>query len=415
MRLLDNSKREPLYTPAMLMLTIIVGISFSGLGFVAPLRALYGRELGATSVEIALMTSSFLLGGFLASPVIGWLADRFGYRRILWIGLVAHTLLMLAYIPTQEPLLLLVLRALEGIASASVLPPARALVNVAAPRTRQGEALGVLSAAQAGGILLGPVAGTLLASQVGYAPSFLLASALLGLSVVTVIFLPTHSKRQENSAAALARPVTFAGLFTRPLLLAYLLQLIVQVTQGVISALWSLYMLDRGASLPAIGLSFTTFALPLIFLTPLSGRLSDRYGRYWQVVVGVLLFGIVFCLYGQRLSVLWLLIISVLEGTAAAITRGALDGLLADVAPSDAKGKVQANFSAAGTLGSFIGATIAGVLYTFAPGVPFVSAGILCLAAFGALFLPGIVRLFPMKQTIYSDKRNVVDEVKEIL
>jgi len=284
MQMLRNSKREPLYTPAMLMLILIVGISFSGLGFVAPLRALYGRELGATSIEIALLTSSFLLAGFLASPMIGWLADRFGYRRILWVGLVAHTLLMLAYIPVQNPLLLLALRALEGIASVSVLPPARALVNVAAPRTRQGEALGVLSASQAGGILLGPVIGTLLASRVGYAPSFLIASALLALSVIAVIFLPRDSQL-KSTTAALESPVAFAGLFTRQLLLAYLLQLIVQTTQGVISALWSLYMLDRGASLPAIGLSFTTFALPLIFLTPLSGRFSDRHGRYWQIVV----------------------------------------------------------------------------------------------------------------------------------
>src|SRR5579859_1749000 len=414
MQMLRNSKREPLYTPAMLMLILIVGISFSGLGFVAPLRALYGRELGATSIEIALLTSSFLLAGFLASPMIGWLADRFGYRRILWVGLVAHTLLMLAYIPVQNPLLLLVLRALEGIASVSVLPPARALVNVAVPRTRQGEALGVLSASQAGGILLGPVIGTLLASRVGYAPSFLIASALLALSVIAVIFLPRDSQL-KSTTAALESPVAFAGLFTRQLLLAYLLQLIVQTTQGVISALWSLYMLDRGASLPAIGLSFTTFALPLIFLTPLSGRFSDRHGRYWQIVVGLLLFGIVFCLYGQPLSVLWLLIISMIEGTAAAVMRGALDGLLADVAPGSAKGKVQANFSASGTLGSFIGATFAGVLYAFAPGAPFVSAGILCLATFAALFLPGIVRLFPGRSAASSDEVVAVDEVKKIL
>lgn len=95
--------------------------------------------------------------------------------------------------------------------------------------------------------------------------------------------------------------------------------------------------------------------------------------------------------------------------------RGALDGLLADVAPGSAKGKVQANFSASGTLGSFIGATFAGVLYAFAPGAPFVSAGILCLATFAALFLPGIVRLFPGRPVASSDEVVAVDEVKKIL
>src|SRR5947209_17597326 len=57
-----------IYTPAILMLIFIVGVSFLGLGFVMPLRALYGREIGASSTEIGLMTGSFLLAGFIASP-----------------------------------------------------------------------------------------------------------------------------------------------------------------------------------------------------------------------------------------------------------------------------------------------------------------------------------------------------------
>lgn len=199
----------------MLMLILVVGISFMGLGFIMPLRALYGRELGASSVEIALMTSVFLLAGFVASPPMGWLADRFGYRRILWVGLLVHALLMLAYIPVQHPLLLIGLRGLEGIASASVLPPARALANVIAPRSRQGEALGVLSAAQAASILLGPVAGSLLASQVGYTPSFLVASGSLVLAIAATLLLPgrarsaeysEHSERDERGASPVKAP-----------------------------------------------------------------------------------------------------------------------------------------------------------------------------------------------------------------
>jgi MFS family permease len=147
MRQLAGGKRDTIYTPAVLMLVIIVGISFLGLGLVMPLRALYGRQIGASSTEIGLMTASFLLAGFLASPPVGWLADRFGYKNVLWIGLLLHALLMLAYIPVQDPVLLIGLRALEGIASVSVLPPTRAMMNSIAPRTRQGEALSLLSSA----------------------------------------------------------------------------------------------------------------------------------------------------------------------------------------------------------------------------------------------------------------------------
>jgi len=403
-----EKKREAVYTPTLLLLILIVGISYLGLGFIIPLRALYGRNIGATSIEIGLMTSSFLIAGFFAFPAVGWLADRFSYRRILWIGLLAHVFLMLAYIPVQNPVLLIALRALEGIESASVLPSARALVNATAPRTRQGEALGVLSASQAVGILIGPVVGSFLANQVGYTPSFLLAGALLGLGTCTCIFLPSPGKRDDGATVTITPHLAIQGLFTRPLLLVYTIQLILQTTQGVVTAIWSLYMLDLGASLPVIGLSYTVFAVPIILLTPISGRLTDRYGRYWMITLGMLLFGTIFCLYSLHFSIIWLLFLSTMEGVSSAIIRSAIDGLLADVTQPGVKGKVQANFSASGTLGSFLGATLAGILYTFAPGVPFLVVGLLCLCTLCILFLPGIVRLFPINTRVSSEKMTTV-------
>jgi MFS family permease len=58
-----------------------------------------------------------------------------------------HATLMIASIYVQNPVMLIGLRGLEGIASVSVLPPTRALMNTLAPREGQGEALGLLSAA----------------------------------------------------------------------------------------------------------------------------------------------------------------------------------------------------------------------------------------------------------------------------
>lgn len=403
-------ERARIYTPAMLLLILIVGISFMGLGFMMPLRAAYGRQIGASSIELGFMASTFLLAGFCAAPFVGGLADRFGYRRILAIGLFCHMLLMLAYIPVQNPLLLIALRIVEGIVSASVLPPARALVNVMAPSTRQGEALGVVSAAQAVGILLGPMAGTVLASAVSYTLAFLFACVSFGLAWIAALFLPGV----ERSAEAAGRDFSllhFRGLFTRPLLLAYLLQLVQQGMQGVLAAVWTIYMLDRGASLPVIGLTFVTFALPLVVLTPFIGRLSDRYGRYWFTVMGLLLYSVIYIVYSLQLSPFWLVIVSVIEGLAVSIIQGGVNGLLADVTPGGVKGKVQANFSAAGTLGAFFGATAAGFLYIWKPGMPFAAAGIAGLLALAGLFVPAVVHLFPVVSGAHQEA--MVDEVRE--
>ncbi len=392
---LSKNRRVSIYTFPVLVLIITVGVSYLGLGLVMPLRALYGRQIGASSAEIGLMTTSFLLAGFLATPGIGWLSDRSGYKNVLWIGLLLHAVLMIAYIFVQDPVILIGLRGLEGIASVSVLPPTRALMNMLAPRDRQGEALGLLSAAQTTGILIGPAVGALLASQTGYTLSFIIASIPLVIAaIVTIIFLPNRQK-QHDAPSAFSRKDTFAELFTRPLVLTYALQIVLMISMGVVMAIWSLYMLDRGATLPLIGLSYTTFALPIIFTAPISGRLSDRYGRYWLFLSGMLLIGVIFCLYSLPSVTAWpIIFISIAEGIVTSIARSSLDGLLADIIPQDARGKVQANYAAAGLIGNLIGATAAGLLYGYSTGLPSFIVGLICFGACLILLLPGIARMF---------------------
>lgn len=419
MHTLPENKRETIYTFPVLVLIITVGISFLGLGFIMPLRALYGRQLGASSAEIGLMTTSFLLAGFLATPLIGWLADRVGYKNVLWIGLLMHAALMIAYIYVQDPVMLIGLRGLEGIASVSVLPPTRALMNALAPRERQGEALGLLSAAQTAGIMIGPAAGALLASQAGYTLSFLIASIPLVLAaIVTIIFLPNRGKQEKASSSTEPRN-KFSELFSRPLILTYSLQVILMIGNGVVMAIWSLYMLDRGASLPLIGLSYTTFALPIIITAPLSGRLSDRYGRYWLFLSGMLLTGVIFCLYSLPSVTAWpIIFISIAEGIVTSVARSSLDGLLADFIPHDALGKVQANYTAAGLIGNLIGATAAGLLFEYSTGLPFLVEGFLLLATSLILLIPGISRVFLTArrnlQTKLPNQESVEEAMAEI-
>ncbi|GAC1502177.1 MAG: MFS transporter [Ktedonobacteraceae bacterium] len=402
---MQRGEKSPvaLYTPITLLLIIIVGLSFLGLGFVMPLRALYGREVGASSVEIGAMSFSFLLAGFLVTPLIGWLTDRVSYRSILAVGLLLHMGVVLTYIAIQTPLPFIALRGIEGIAAAAVLPPARALMNSTAPRSRQGEALGLISAAQTFGILIGPAVGAILASQTGYVLSFLIAALPLGIAAgVTFFLLPAaRSRARAESQAQLERPEGLerraSRLFSPALTLAYILQFLFYIANGVAISIWSLYMLDRGASLPIIGLSYTTFALPIILIAPIAGRLSDRYGRYWLMLLGLACGGSVFCIYSLPLTSLWIVIISVLEGSAIALSRSALDGYVADVMPGDKKGKVQANYNAAGTAGSLFGSAAAGILYLYSAGLPFLVEGLLYLATVLVLLLPGLARIFGRK------------------
>jgi MFS family permease len=79
-----ESRADSLYTPPILTLLVVVAISYPGVGFLSPLYALYMRDIGASSVDIGLMTSAFLLAGFLAASPLGWASDMYRHRSILW-------------------------------------------------------------------------------------------------------------------------------------------------------------------------------------------------------------------------------------------------------------------------------------------------------------------------------------------
>ncbi len=154
-------------------------------------------------------------------------------------------------------------------------------------------------------------------------------------------------------------------------------------------------MQDRGASLLLIGLSYAAFALAAAALAPVAGRISDRYGRWHPLLAGLVLAGVVYCVYGLRLPPGWIIGLMLIEGAGLAVARAATDGFLADHVPQGFQGRIHARFSAAGTAGSLVGATASGFLYAVEPGAPLLAMGLLyLLVAMAWLVVPAIRHLF---------------------
>jgi MFS family permease len=114
-----------------------------------------------------IQTFGIFAAGYLARPlggvVFGHFADRFGRKRMftLSILLMATPTLLIACLPTYQtiglaaPVLLLLMRLLQGIAVGGELTGAWVFVGEHAPPRRYGLGLGVLTAGLNGGIVLG--------------------------------------------------------------------------------------------------------------------------------------------------------------------------------------------------------------------------------------------------------------------
>ena len=129
-----------------------------------------GRELGFGADDLQWVVTAYVLafGGFLVAG--GRAADLIGARRAFTIGLAGFTAASLACGLAPTGWVLIAARVLQGLAAALLTPAALALLNaVTEPGAARRRAVGIWTAAAAGGGASGWVLGGLLTEYAGLA------------------------------------------------------------------------------------------------------------------------------------------------------------------------------------------------------------------------------------------------------
>ncbi|MFF4936001.1 MFS transporter [Micromonospora sp. NPDC000729] len=132
-------------------------------------------DLGATGVEQLWIIDvyAFLTAGFLIT--MGGLGDRIGRRRILLVGAAAFGLMSLLAAYSTTPEMLILARALMGVAGATVMPSALALIsNMFRDPQQMGLAIAVFIGCFMGGAAVGPVVGGAMLTSFWWGSIFLI-------------------------------------------------------------------------------------------------------------------------------------------------------------------------------------------------------------------------------------------------
>jgi MFS family permease len=372
----------------LLAVSFAVAAAYSGIGMVGPVRVLYAQQQGASLGIIGAMASAYLIANFVAQYPTGWLADRWGRRRMMAAGLVAQALLAVAYIVVVDPLLFVGLRVVEGLAAASVLPAARALIADAVPDKERGRAYGFFSACFNFGFLLGPALGGLLAG-ISYASAFW-GSALCRLAALAIVLLFLPGAPVPTAAApARATGARRLALFRLPLVGAYILAFGDYLFLGFDQALLPLWMHDHlGASVAVIGLAYVAWAIPGVVAAPVGGRIADRSRRSGLILLCGLSQVPLYVVYGLATSI-WLVVgFFAINAVLYAGIQPAVDAHVAVASPAEARARVQGMYSAVGLVGAFAGATLLTPLYSLDFRLPLFVLGAgygLCVLAGGLL------------------------------
>lgn len=395
-------RRRLLRNPMLLAVSLTVFASFSGLGMVNTVRVLYAQSHGASLGIISAMGSAYLIANFVFQYPAGWLADHWGRRQVMIVGLIAQATLTLLYLFVNDPILFIALRFLEGLAAAGIVPSARALITDSIPTDQQGEAFGIFNAFFNAGFLLGPGLGGLLATT-GFASAFI-GAILFRVAAIVLLLTMVRAAGRKELRAALVPPITgaltgaltgirkgkltflFKTLLTLPLIGAYLIIFGDFFYLGFDQTLLPIWLHDHlGASVAVIGLVYVSWSIPNILLSTLGGRMADRKQRSLLILVFGLAQVPIYIGYGLANTVIVVLILSIIHGVVYAFIQPALDSQVAASSARNARAQIQGFYSAIGFIGAFAGASGFTPLYAINFRLPLFAMG----TVFGICVLVG--------------------------
>lgn len=402
----------------ILPLLLAEGTVWVGFGALLPVLPLYFTEHGVDLPTLGVVAAAWPAANLVGAPLFGWLADRTSRKAMMVVGLVLSAAFTVGPVLLVGPLAFMALRALAGLAAAIYDPAARGYLVDANPPERQGETFGLYGSAQMGGLMIGPAIGEFAAAVTNQttivfwvAGATLIASALVILvrvpNLQRMVHLPGEAGREAEAAT---RPV---GLINLLLVAAIAFNVGSYFAGGTYEVIWSLYLTSLGAGLGAIGLTFLTFALPVMLLSPVLGRFIDHQGGFLALVGGMA--GVAICGLAYPLipEVWFVVVLGLVEGTAFAFLSPALFLLVARASPPGRSSTAQGLFGAAGTVGTIVASLGAGLLADIDLRYPFYATGLGAMTALLVGLAIGRRRLWDAMQPRLGSQGPAVDETGE--
>lgn len=349
MQLSDSSKGN--WKVVLAVMFVVQMLSVVGFACIMPFLPLYVHALGTVtfvseSLCTALVYSGQALTMMLASPLWGYLADRYGRKvmveRATFGG--AIVLLLMAFPRSAEELVLL--RMVQGGIS-GILGAANALVAASVPRAKSGFAMGLMQVSMGLGFALGPLVGGVLADLFGYRSVFYFTAPLLLMAGVLVWrfvdeqFVPRkiEGKRFSNIFGAWARVSRTPGVS-----LLYLLRFINQSGRIIYFPILPLFLLtlienpDNINSYTGIVISVASISTALFSVA--IGRLGDRSSHQKMVILCLFSAGVTFLFQSLVQSGWQLVVLQLFYGIALGGIITSISAMLATFTEKGDEGTV---------------------------------------------------------------------------
>ncbi len=372
------------------ILAISIFSASLGQGLVVPLLPAYAHGLGATSLKIGLIFAAFPLAMTFAMPIVGRLSDAKGRKPFIVWGLFFYFLTSIAFTFSKDVNALILIRFLQGLASAMITPVTRAYTGDITPNGKEGMAMGLLNASSHGGLSAGPLLGGLMKDAYGIQASFLSMGLVCFVGfLASILLLPPAGKERLTPRRA--------SLYLKTLLRdRYIAGLLLHSFASTMcaGAAWTfgpmIADVEFNMSGVAIGLYLTVSIVIMALLTTPMGMLADRFGKRPFMAVGGVATACSMILFTQMREVWHLYEVSILLASGIGISGPAIMGMAVVIGRKHgAMGAIVSLVTMSEAAGWVVGPTLAGFImdHVGMPAAFLGGAAFMALAAVLVLFL----------------------------
>jgi multidrug resistance protein len=180
------------------VLLFIAVINSMGFGIIIPLILSYGKKFGVNNEVLGILTASFSIAQFFATPVLGTLSDRLGRKWILAFSLLGSCVSFILFGLANSLLILFIARILDGITGGNI-SVAQAMVSDMSSEEDRAKNFGLLGSAFGFGYVIGPAVGGLLNELGDQVPFFFAAAmSLIGMALTLFLLRETSSEKTRN-------------------------------------------------------------------------------------------------------------------------------------------------------------------------------------------------------------------------